>query len=184
MARVLIPLLEGFEEIEAVTLIDVLRRAEQEVIVAGDQVGPVPGAHGIAVSAERALAEIVAAELDAIVLPGGMPGARHLAEHEIVQRLLRELAAADKLLAAICAGPIALAAAGVHLGRRLTCYPGFEGRVAGGTIVQDRVVVDGKLVTSRGPGTALEMALTLVGLLAGRDAQEVHGKRMLFRSLA
>lgn len=164
---VLVPLLPGFEEIEAVTLIDVLRRADVTVVVASDAAGPVTGSHGIAVTADQPLDAVAADRLDMIVLPGGMPGARHLAEHPRVQALVRELAEAGKITAAICAAPIALAAAGVHRGHRVTCYPGFEDRLAGADVVAERVVIDGKVATSRGPGTALEFALALVGLLEG-----------------
>jgi protein deglycase len=164
---VLVPLMPGFEEIEAVTLIDVLRRAEVRVIIAADAVGPVTGAHGIAVTAEQTIDAVTAKGLDMIVLPGGMPGAQHLKEHARVQALITELAAAGKYTAAICAAPMALAAAGIHRGKRVTCYPGFEKYLAGGELVTERVVVDGKLATSRGPGTAMEFSLALIELLEG-----------------
>lgn len=176
---VLVPLLEGFEEIEAVTLIDVLRRAEVPVIVAGDQAGPVRGSHGIAIHAETALADVRADGLAMIALPGGMPGAAHLAENAIVQRLIRELADRGQYTCAICAGPMALGAAGVLEGKTATCYPGFEERLTGARAVEDRVVVDGKVITSRGPGTALELALTLAGILAGPDREASLAKGML-----
>jgi protein deglycase len=176
---VLVPLLSGFEEIEAVTLIDVLRRGGLRVVVAGDAAGPVTGAHGIAVGADQALDRVAAGELDMIVLPGGMPGAQHLKEHPRVQALIGELHAAGKYTAAICAAPMALAAAGVHRGKRVTCFPGFEAHLAGGQHVTDRVVIDGTLATSRGPGTAMEFALALVGLLEGDGAAARLREEML-----
>jgi 4-methyl-5(b-hydroxyethyl)-thiazole monophosphate biosynthesis len=176
---VLVPLLEGFEEIEAVTIVDVLRRAELTVATAGERRGPVRGAHGIEVVAERALGEIDTRELQAIVLPGGMPGSARLAEHPIIQGILRDLHASGHHIGAICAAPIALASAGVHRGKKLTCYPGFEERLQGATIVDERVVVDGKLVTSRGPGTAIEFALTLVRLLTGPATAQTLAERLL-----
>jgi 4-methyl-5(b-hydroxyethyl)-thiazole monophosphate biosynthesis len=124
------------------------------------------------VHAEIALAEVQAADLRMIVLPGGMPGAAHLAENPRVQRLLRDVAAAGGTTAAICAAPWALAVAGVHKDHQVTCYPGFQDKVKGATFVEDRVVVDGTVVTSRGPGTAMEFALTLVGLVAGREREQ------------
>ena len=178
-ATVVVPLLPGFEEIEAVTIIDVLRRAELRVLVASTATGPVRGSHDIEVAADAALASIAADAVDMIALPGGMPGAAALARDPEVQRLIRELAAAGKYTCAICAAPIALAAAGVHRGKRVTCYPGFEPQLEGGTLVEDRVVVDGTLVTSRGPGTALEFALALVGILRGATAQAELAKRMI-----
>jgi 4-methyl-5(b-hydroxyethyl)-thiazole monophosphate biosynthesis len=108
-----------------------------------------------------------------------MPGSSHLAEHPRVQTLLQEVSRADGYTCAICAAPIALASAGVHAGKTVTCYPGFQSLLEGGTFVEDRVVVDGKVATSRGPGTALEFALTLVGMLAGPDAEEGLEEQML-----
>lgn len=178
---IVVPLLDGFEEIEAVTIIDVLRRADLPVRVAGARVGPVRGAHGIEVSAEVALADLAAAELGAAVLPGGMPGAEHLAANPEVQRLLTELGAGGKYTCAICAAPMALAAAGLLRGRRATCFPGFEERMGGAELAADRVVVDGLVVTSRGAGTAMEFALTLVGLWCGIDERAALAARMLAR---
>jgi 4-methyl-5(b-hydroxyethyl)-thiazole monophosphate biosynthesis len=176
---IVVPLMEGFEEIEAVTIIDVLRRAGLKVVTAGIAVGPVRGAHGIVVAAEAALAGIDPARVRMVVLPGGMPGAAHLTEDEHVQRIVRGVAAHDGYTAAICAAPMALAAADVIRGRRVTCYPGFESHLVGGVVVDDRVVVDGTLITSRGPGTSLEFALTLVGLLQGEDAEGKLARGMI-----
>src|SRR6185503_6874935 len=178
-ATVVVPLLPDFEEIEAVTIIDVLRRAEIRVLVASSAPGPVRGSHDIEVTADTALASVTADAVDMIALPGGMPGAANLARDPEVQRLVRELAEAGKFTCAVCAAPIALAAAGVHRGKRITCYPGFEDQLAGGMVVEDRVVVDGTLVTSRGPGTALEFALALVGILRGQTERGEQAKRML-----
>lgn len=177
--KILVPLLEGFEEIEAVTIIDVLRRAELDVTVAGDAAGPVRGSHGICVSADAALDDVVAADYQMMVLPGGMPGAKHLSEHPKVQALLRDVAAAGNYTGAICAAPIALAAAGLHQGKSYTCYPGFQNMIEGGEFTEDRVAIDGKLVTSRGPGTALEFALTLVRLLRDDEVADQLSQRML-----
>lgn len=176
---VLVPLLDGFEEIEAVTIIDVLRRAGVRVIVASDRPGPVRGSHDISVVAEAALADVDVDDLAMIALPGGMPGAAHLAEHPVVQRLIREARDRDRHTAAVCAAPIALGAAGALAGKTATCYPGFEDRLTGASAVEDRVVVDGKVVTSRGPGTALEFALTLAGILAGPAKERALTQGML-----
>ncbi|HWN70565.1 MAG TPA: DJ-1 family glyoxalase III [Haliangium sp.] len=176
---VLVPLLEGFEEIEAVTIIDVLRRAGVRVIVASDRPGPVRGSHDISVLADAALADVDVDELSMIALPGGMPRAAHLAEHPVVQRLIREARDRDRHTAAVCAAPMALGAAGALAGKTATCYPGFEDRLTGASAVEDRVVVDGKVVTSRGPGTALEFALTLVGILAGDEKETALTRGML-----
>lgn len=178
-ATVVVPLLPGFEEIEAVAIIDVLRRAEVRVLVASAAPGPVRGSHDIEVTADTALASLDAGAVDMIALPGGMPGAANLSRDPEVQRLIRQLAGAGKYTCAVCAAPIALAAAGVHRGKRVTCYPGFEDQLDGGTVVDDRVVVDGTVVTSRGPGTAVEFALALVGILRGETARAELARRML-----
>ncbi len=177
--KVLVPLLDGFEEIEAVTIIDVLRRAELPVIVGGERVGTVRGAHDIEIQTDVALADVDASTLQMIVLPGGMPGSSNLAAHPGVQSLLRDVSRQGDYTCAICAAPIALAAAGLHAGKTVTCYPGFQAQLEGGTFVEDRVVVDGKVATSRGPGTALEFALTLVGMLVGAEAEARLQEQML-----
>lgn len=176
---VLVPLLEGFEEIEAVTVIDVLRRADIPVVVASNEAGPVEGSHGISVVATHALDEVDANDLAMIVLPGGMPGAKHLAENTDVQRLIKQVANGGGYTAAICAAPMALAAADVHRDHKLTSYPGFDKYLQGASYVEDRVVVDGRVVTSRGPGTALDFALTLVGLLRGEETEKDLETKML-----
>jgi 4-methyl-5(b-hydroxyethyl)-thiazole monophosphate biosynthesis len=178
---VLVPLLTGFEEIEAVTIIDVLRRADITVIVASDSAGPVEGSHGISILATTALSEVDVDELAAIALPGGLPGAQHLADSADVQRLIKAVRDAGGYTTAICAAPMALAAAGVHLGHKVTSYPGFDRYLDGAEYVEDRVVCDRKVVTSRGPGTALEFALALVGILEGADAERRLQQGMLVR---
>jgi 4-methyl-5(b-hydroxyethyl)-thiazole monophosphate biosynthesis len=169
--RVLVPLVAGFEEIEAVTIIDVLRRAGVSVVIAAEQAGSVRGAHDIDIGAEVSFADVVADDLDMIVLPGGMPGSATLAAQPQVQALIKAVQANGDFTCAICAAPIALAAAGVHQGKTLTCYPGFQGQLEGGDFTEERVVIDGKVVTSRGPGSALEFALTLAGLLVGDETE-------------
>ena len=168
--RVLVPLAEGFEEIEAVTIVDVLRRASIEVVTAALAASPVRGSHGIAVNADAGLDDVLGQDFDAIVLPGGMPGSRTLRDDERVLGVVRDMSARNKLVAAVCAAPIVLEAAGVLSGKRATSYPGNE--LPSALYVEERVVVDGELVTSRGPGTALEFALVLVEKLAGPDVSK------------
>jgi 4-methyl-5(b-hydroxyethyl)-thiazole monophosphate biosynthesis len=168
--RVLLPLAEGFEEIEAVTIVDVLRRASIEVVTAALATNPVCGSHGITVLADTRLDDVLGAAFDAVVLPGGMPGSRILRDDARVLGVVREADRKNKLVAAVCAAPIVLEAAGVLAGRRATSYPGNE--LPSARYVEERVVVDGQLVTSRGPGTALEFALVLVEKLAGPDAAQ------------
>jgi 4-methyl-5(b-hydroxyethyl)-thiazole monophosphate biosynthesis len=168
--RVLVPLAEGFEEIEAVTIIDVLRRASIEVVTAALGELIVQGSHGIRVTADRRLDDVDGGDFDAVVLPGGMPGSRALRDDERVLSVVRHLARENKLVAAICAAPIALEAAGVLAGKRATSYPGNE--LPSARYAEDRVVADGAIVTSRGPGTALEFALVLVERLKGSETAE------------
>lgn len=178
----LIILAEGFEEIEAVTPIDVLRRAGIQVIVAGVGSEVVTGSHGIRIAADLKLEDYVGTP-DAVVLPGGMPGSDNLRKSEAVLQILRRAEAAGKIIGAICAAPaVVLAASGFASGKTLTCYPGFEKQL--GTDIRfsaDRVVRDGKLVTSRGPGTALEFALSLVRELAGEESARRLAEGMLSR---
>lgn len=166
MARAVVLLAEGFEEIEAVTPIDVLRRAGVDVVTAGVGGTRVVGAHGVAFEADTT-AEEAPTEVDAVVLPGGMPGAENLAKSPAVLSLIEKTAGRGKLVAAICASPaVVLSRTKLLEGKKVTCYPGFEERLPkGAKHTPERVVVDGKLITSRGPGTALEFSLALVSAL-------------------
>lgn len=179
MSRVLVPLAEGFEEIEAVTVIDLLRRAGVEVRAAS--LGPrlVTGSHGITLEADVTLDEARAADYDMIVLPGGMPGADHLKQDARVIALLKEFAEQGRYTAAICAAPGVLAHAGLLAGRAATSFPGFldEGSAPGIRLRPEPVVTDGKVVTSRGAGTAMDFGLALVELLEGATVRaEVEGR--------
>ncbi|HFQ92218.1 MAG TPA: DJ-1/PfpI family protein [Chromatiales bacterium] len=167
--KVLIPLAQGCEELEAVTLIDLLRRANIEVVTAGLESGPVHASRGTVLVPDTTLDEALGGEYDMVVLPGGLPGADHLDNDGRIHKLLRDMAAKDRFTAAICAAPKVLAHAGLLRGRRATAYPGVLESLDPGdiTLQGDAVVVDGKVITSRGPGTAMDFALTLIELLAG-----------------
>jgi 4-methyl-5(b-hydroxyethyl)-thiazole monophosphate biosynthesis len=178
MPRVLVPLAAGFEEIEAITLVDLLRRAGIEVHTASLAERTVTGSHGITVTADLLLEQVRATDYDMIALPGGMPGADHLKHDPRVISLLRQFAQSGRYTAAICAAPGVLAHAGLLEGRVATSYPGFlrADSAPGIRLLEEAVVVDGKVVTSRGPGTAMEFALTLIELLAGAEVrQRVQG---------
>jgi 4-methyl-5(b-hydroxyethyl)-thiazole monophosphate biosynthesis len=178
MARVLVPLAPGFEELEAVTIVDLLRRADVEVVTAALGSNPVTGSHGIAVAADRALDDVVGEHFEMICLPGGMPGAKHLREDPRVLELLRRHAADRAYTAAICAAPSALAAAGLLRDRRATSFPGFLDATSGARLSEQPVVVDGRIVTSRGPGTAIDFALTLIAELCGDAARDAVAARL------
>ena len=167
MPRVLIPLAQGCEELEAVTLIDILRRAGIEVIAAGLDEGPVRASRGVVLLPDTPLERVLDEHFDLIVLPGGMPGMTHLRADRRLLALLKKTAADGGRVAAICAAPAVLADAGLLDGRRATSYPGFLDGIAGVIPCEDSVVEDGGVITSRGPGTALDFALHLVAILVG-----------------
>jgi 4-methyl-5(b-hydroxyethyl)-thiazole monophosphate biosynthesis len=171
MKRVLVPLAEGFEELEAVTIIDVLRRAGIDVVIAALGESPVAGSHGIRIAADTPLGALAEQQFDMIAMPGGMPGADHLRKDARIAELIHRLRGQGKPVAAICAAPMVLAAAGVLDGRRATSYPGFLKDAQQTTVVDESVVIDGGIITSRGPGTALDFALALVEELAGGDVR-------------
>ena len=167
--RVIVPLAEGFEEIEAVTIVDVLRRAEIQVTTAHLKKNPVTGSHAITVTADKNIDDIKASDFDCIVLPGGMPGSSNLKEDERIIGLIREFSAAGKITAALCAAPQVLGHAGVLKGKRATCFPGFEGQMIEAEYLPEPVVRDGKVITGKGPGCAIPFALELVASLAGKE---------------
>jgi 4-methyl-5(b-hydroxyethyl)-thiazole monophosphate biosynthesis len=169
MSRVLVPLAHGFEEIEAVTLIDILRRADIEVLTAGLAEGAAKGAHGVQLIPDATLDQALQQEFDMVVLPGGQPGTNHLKADARIIALLQKMAQAGKYTCAICAAPAVLGQAGLLNGKQATSYPNCLDHAATGAQPNDAAVVhDGKVITSRGPGTALDFALDLV--------EELHGK--------
>ncbi len=172
MPKVLVPLAEGFEELEAVALIDVMRRGGIDVLVRSLKAElDITGANGIVVKAENTIYDVRSDEIDMIVLPGGWGGTDHLAEDENVQRLLKEMDAEGKQIGAICAAPFALNAAGV-LKENFTCYPSVEEQIRTEGYQGDRqqVVTDGNVMTSRGPGTAICFALQIIKKLVGEES--------------
>jgi len=171
MANILVPLADGFEEIEAMAIIDVLNRAGNNVVVAGLFDNEVEGANsGLKVLVNILLKDVNIDDFDMMVLPGGLPGAEHLAKSELVQDYIRKMNQKGKLVGAICAAPWALKEAGVLEGKKHTNYPGFEEKTGKeGYIADQKVVVDGNVVTSRGPGTAICFALEIVKRLNGEE---------------
>ncbi len=180
--KVLIPLALGFEEIEAISVADILRRAKVDVVLAGLTTLHVQGAHGICVVADALLKEIDGDAFDMIVLPGGLPGALHLAQDAHLQALLKTFDAQEKFIAAICAAPYALKCAGV-LKNNYTCYPSFETKIDhDGYTSMQKIVCDENIITSQGPSTAMLFALKLVEILCGHDiAQHLQQDLLLTR---
>ena len=164
-------LANGFEEVEALCPLDLLRRAGVSVttvaIGGGDTV---IGSHGIAVQADMPETLYRDAKPEMIILPGGMPGSRHLDESRTVDTALRVAASNNAYLAAICAAPMILGKRGYLQGKRAICFPGFEEHLLGATLADARVVTDGKTITAAGMGVALEFGLALVAALKGQDA--------------
>lgn len=181
MAKVIVVLAEGFEEIEAVSVIDILRRAEVEVCVAGIKEGDVKGAQGLIVKPDALLSDVNSGGYDMVVLPGGTVGARNILNDETADKILRKFADEEKYIAAICAAPFVLAEKGLLEGRMATSYPSFRDKVERGCDYQEAlVVVDENIITSRGPATAAEFAFTLVELLVEEDTAEKLREGMLF----
>ena len=179
MAKVLMPMAEGFEEIEALTVVDILRRADIGVVLAGLQPGSVAGAHNISIIPDTTIESVNAVDFDMIILPGGQPGSDNLNADPRIHALLAEFAAAEKLIGAICAAPIVLAAAGLLNGKKATCYPSYSDRLHGGIYEESPVVSDGTIITSRGPGTAVKFGIEIAARLAGRQAADAVAKAML-----
>jgi 4-methyl-5(b-hydroxyethyl)-thiazole monophosphate biosynthesis len=169
MASVLVPLAQGCEELEAVTVVDLLRRAGVHVVTAGLDNAPVRASRGVVLVADMTLDEALKQEYDMVVLPGGLPGADHLDGDPRIRGLLRTMADSGRYTAAICAAPKVLASTGLLEGKKVTSFPGVLDAFADLDYRSDPVVQDGRLITSRGPGTAMDFALTLIENLLGMD---------------
>ena len=171
MANVLVPLAQGCEELEAVTIIDLLRRAGIRVVTAGLDAGPVTASRGVVLVPDTTLDAALREDFDMVVLPGGGPGSDNLDNDPRVRELLRKMADGGKFTAAICAAPKVLAHAGLLEGKRATGFPGvLDGLNLPNVSLQTTPVVrDGKVITSRGPGTAMDFALELIEALAGSE---------------
>ncbi len=177
MTKVLVPLAPGFEEIEAITVIDILRRAGIHVVVAGTQPGPIEASRKTKHIPDCALDDVRLNEFDMMVFPGGQPGATNLRNDRRIREFIQTLHAEDRHIAAICAAPTVLAAYGMLKDRSVTCHPSVRAEVgtAAKRISDERVVVDGTVITSQSAGTAMEFAFKLVEILCGSDkAAEVN----------
>ena len=172
MPKVLVPLAQGCEEIEAVTIIDLLRRAGIEVISASLDGQPIRASRGVVLIADSTLESVLHQEFDMIVLPGGQPGTNNLKADSRIAALLNKMALEEKWIAAICAAPSVLAAAGLLNNKMATSFPGALDAFLLVKQQQAAVVIDGKFITSRGPGTAMDFALTLIELLGGKSKRE------------
>ena len=181
MAKALVFLATGFEEIETVTVVDVLRRADVNVTVTGLTSDLIEGKHGMKFMPDKSIDDVSIDDFDALFVPGGNPGYKNLRKDPRVIAMVKKASKSNKILAAICAGPTVLSDAGVLKGKACTIYPGMEDELVagGGKPKQDMVVVDGNIVTSRGPATALPFALKLAEMLAGKKVTEAVRKKTL-----
>lgn len=181
MKKVLVLLAEGFEEVEALTVVDYLKRKDmlcETCSITGEKM--VVGAHKIRVEADKVLAEIKNIDnYQVLIIPGGLPGATNLRDNPIVIRLVQAFNHEEKILAAICAGPIVLEKAGVLKEKKVTSYPGFEGELKESTYLEDIVVQDGNIITARGPAVAVYFALKILESLAGKEKVDELKKDIL-----
>jgi len=182
MPRILMPLADGFEEIEALATVDVLRRAEIDTILAGLRPGQVVSARKVNILPDESIDTLKADDFDMIILPGGRTGTSNLIADVRIARLLKEFDAGGKLIGAICAATTVLAETGIIRGKRVTCYPSYSNALGGAHYEDKPVVVDGNIITSQGPGTAIAFALAIVTRLKGGDLSEEIAKAMLVRN--
>lgn len=183
MSKIGIFMADGCEEIEGLTVVDVVRRAKMEIItisITGKR--EVTSSHSVTFFTDVLASEVNYAELDGIVLPGGMPGTLNLGANEIVNKVIREFAVKGKLVSAICAAPSVLGAAGILVGKHATCHPGFEEKLIGAETSEDEVVVDGNIITSRGMGTAIAFALAIVRYFKDDTAVEEVKKGLVYQA--
>lgn len=181
MAKAYVFLADGFEEVEGITIVDILRRAEIDVtmISINDSV-EILGAHGIVISADKVFEEVGFDDVDMLILPGGMPGTKNLAKHKGLINLLKDFDDADKMIAAICAAPTILGENEILKGRHATCYPGYEDKLIGATIVNKNVVCDDNIITSQSLSTAIEFSLAIVSHFKGYAVKEKVKKAIVY----
>ena len=173
-------LAEGFEEVEALTPVDLLRRAGVEVRLVGVTGATVCGARGISVVTDLSMDEVDLAKADMLVLPGGMPGTTNLAACEKLTEALKKADQEKRGIAAICAAPSVLGDLGFLKGKKAVCYPGFESRLTGAEVLAVPVVTDGHITTSRGMGTAIAFALELTKRLKDEETAKQVGRSILY----
>jgi 4-methyl-5(b-hydroxyethyl)-thiazole monophosphate biosynthesis len=182
MPKILIPLADGFEEIEALATTDILRRAGIEVSLAGLRTGQVISARNLNIIPDISIDAVKIDEFDMIILPGGQPGTNNLDADKRIKKLLKEFNSANKLIGAICAATTILANAGIINGRQVTSYPSYSSQLDGAKYEDKTVVTDGNIITSQGPGTAIEFALVIVSRLSGRHTAEKIEEEMLVKN--
>lgn len=179
MKTVVVLMAPGFEEIETITVVDILRRAGARVSLVGTEEGPLKGSRGIHVMPDEQLDNILENEYDLIVLPGGQPGTDNLRKDARVHEFLKKLDRLGKNIAAICAAPLILKDADILGSRSITSHPSVQNDLKGINYIDERVVVDGHIITSKSPGTAMEFALKLVETLFGQERRDIVNQGVL-----
>ncbi len=184
MKRIALILAHGFEEVEAVTPIDILRRGGIDVVIAGIGDNKIIGSHGISIECDTTIGQIDAVDFDGVVIPGGLTGANNISESEEAGRFIESIYQNKKIVAAICASPsIVLSPLKVLDGKKSTGYPGFENGFSEFVELKtDKVVVDGNIITSKGPGTAADFSFAILEYLVGQEKAESVAKAMLYKS--
>ncbi len=182
MGRICVFLGAGFEEIEALTVVDLLRRDKLDVVMVSiDNKDTVTGSHGITVAADIKYVDVDFNAVEMLVLPGGSPGTENLEKHKELTEQIREFNLAHKKIAAICAAPRILGKMGILMGKRAVCFPGNEEYLQGASLSEDEVVTDGHITTSRGMGTSIPFALELIKLLDCKEAAEAFKHKIVYR---
>jgi len=183
MKKAFVHLASGFEEIEALTIVDVLRRAEvPTLMVSVTGIREVTGAHGITAVADILFEEADYSEAEILILPGGMPGSANLDAHEGLKKRLKEFHAKGEKIAAICAAPLVLGGLKILEGIEAVCFPGFEEQLSGAILRYDPAIRSGNIITGRGPGAALDFALTIVQELKGEAVADKLARSMLVQT--
>ena len=183
MPRVLVPLAEGCEEMEAVITIDVLRRAKWDVVAAGIQPGPITASRKVKLIPDAGWGDIDPVTFDILAVPGGAVGVANLRKDGRVLQALREFNAAGKWIAAVCAAPLVLQEAGILAGRKVTCHPDNAAQISQGVYVDDSVVIDGNLLTSQGAGTCFRFALAIIANVESREKADSVARGMALRDV-
>lgn len=181
MKKVLVTLAPGFEEIETITVVDILRRAGARVVLAATEEGLIEGSRGVSVLPDTLIDQVDDIDFDLVVLPGGQPGTTNLQNNETVKAIVQKMYQSRKQVAAICAAPTILHSAGILNNAVATSHPSVKDQLNDIDYSEERVVVDGNIITSRSPGTALEFALKLVEILFGRDRMDTVNQGVMAR---
>jgi 4-methyl-5(b-hydroxyethyl)-thiazole monophosphate biosynthesis len=179
MRKVLVPIADGFEEMEGVIIIDTLRRAGWEVVVAGLKEGHVTASRGVKIIPDTTLAEVELNDFDIIVLPGGAVGTDKLINNDRILTAIRHFHEKGRILGAICAAPLVLQAAGILKGKKITCHPAVINRLKEGERLEETVVIDGNIITSQGPGTSFQFALSIIALIEGGEKADSLASSMI-----